>query len=33
MKIIGKYILRILLFLILISSLMYLHIEKLKVFI
>ena len=33
MKIIGKYILRILLFLILISSVMYLHIEKLKVFI
>ena len=32
MKIIGKYILRILLFLILISSVMYLHIEKLKNF-
>ena len=32
MKIIGKYILRILLFLILISSIMYLHIEKLKGF-
>ena len=32
MKIIGKYILRILLFLILISSIMYLHIEKLKNF-
>ena len=32
MKIIGKYILRILLFLILISSVMYLHIEKLKDF-
>lgn len=32
MKIIGKYILRILLFLILISSVMYLHIEKLKSF-
>ena len=32
MKIIGKYILRILLFLILISSVMYLHTEKLKSF-
>ena len=32
MKIVGKYILRILLFLVLISSLLYLYIEKLKNF-
>ena len=32
MKIIGKYILRIILFLILISSILYLHLEKLKNF-
>ena len=32
MKIIGKYILRIILFLILISSILYLHLEKLKKF-
>ena len=32
MKIVGKYILRIFLFLVLISSLLYLYIEKLKDF-
>ena len=32
MKIIGKYILRIFLFLILVSSILYLHVEKLKSF-
>ena len=32
MKIIGKYILRIFLFLILVSSILYLHFEKLKSF-
>ena len=32
MKIVGKYILRIILFLVLISSLLYLYIEKLKNF-